>query len=96
MGPCRATRSSTLILWPQGRVHGGDLGSDRTSEAVGVSVHHRELDLMTFKGPFRLKPFYESKTGVGAWRVRGTWRSSRCRDGELGPIQSSGKSYSHL
>lgn len=50
MGPCRATQSSDLVA--QGRVHGGDPGSDQPSEAVGVSVHRRELDVMTVKGPF--------------------------------------------
>lgn len=39
-------------------------GALSTNEAVGVPVHHRELDQMAFKGPFQLKQFYEK----GSWQ----------------------------
>ena len=35
-------------------------GALSTDGAVGVPVHCREWDQMAFKGPFQLKPFYDS------------------------------------
>ena len=35
-------------------------GALSTDGAVGVPAHCRQLDLVAFKGPFQLKPFYDS------------------------------------
>ena len=36
-----------------------ELGSEQPDGAVGVPVHCKELDQMTFKGLFQLKKFYD-------------------------------------
>jgi len=54
--PCTGEgRLSPIPADSQGQA-GGALSTDG---AVGVPVHCRELDLMAFKGPFQLKPFYD-------------------------------------
>lgn len=51
--------NSTEMLWSKAS-HPGWMGLWAPDWAVGVPIHRRELNWMTFKGPFRLKRFYDS------------------------------------